>query len=268
GRPWPAGWSTPCWSAATGWPPTATPPTRWAPTAWPCWPRPPASPSLWSGRCRPSTPRPPTAPTSRSSSARPPRSAPWPAPGWPPRRPPSGTRPSTSPRPPSSPPSSPPPSPPTPGSCPPRPSRRSPPPSRDDRVGPQPGRGHLGGRLAVGHLPVEAGQVGGREPGRDRVAPPPQRRAVGVDDLAADHRDDVVGRLQPLVVGQLDQVGPWLEQVGVGGVDHADVDLAGAKGGRGHVPRRHRLEVGELELVDVLQALEAQGPLGALGRPA
>src|SRR5215207_3643185 len=265
-RPWPAAWSTPCWSAATGWPATATPPTRSAPTAWPCWPGPTASPSTWSGRCRRSTPRPPTAPPSRSSSARRPRSAPWPGPAWPPRRPASGTRPSTSPRPPWSPPSSP-----TPGCC----GRRSRPPSArpwpgsaDDGVGPQPGGGGLGGRLTLGHLQVQLGQLGGGELGADHVQQPHQRRPVGVQDLPAQHRDHIVGRLQAAVVGQLDQVEPGPEQAGVGGVDHADVDLARLQGRCRHVPRRHRLEAGEMEVVDVLEALEAEGPLGALGRPA
>ena len=153
-----------------------------------------------------STPRPPTAPPSRSSSARPPRSARSPAPQAGPgggRRLEPGLR-----------------------RHPGRPDhrlrhrrRRAPAPVRavdrrrpgaglaDDGVGPQPARGGLGGRLAVGHLEVEPGQLGGGELGADRVAEPHQRRAVGVQDLAAQDRDHVVGRLEAPVVLELDQVG-------------------------------------------------------------
>ena len=67
--------------------------------------------------------------------------------------------------------------------------------------------GGVGGRLAVEHLEVEPGQLGGGELGADGVDEPDQLRAVGVEDLAADHRDHVVGRLEAAVVGQLDQVG-------------------------------------------------------------
>ena len=77
----------------------------------------------------------------------------------------------------------------------------------------QPG-GRVGRRPAVGDLEVEPGQLPGGELGADGVEQPHQRRAVGVDDLAADHRDHVVGRLELPVVCQLDQVGSGLVRLG------------------------------------------------------
>ena len=137
----------------------------------------------------------------------------------------------------------------------------------DDGVGLQPAGGGVGGRLAAVHLQVEPGQLLGGELGADRVDQPHQRRAVGVQDLAAQDRDDVVGRLEMPVVLELDQVVALLDQVGVGGVDHADVDLARLQLRRRDIPRRLRLEALELQLVDLLEALEAQGALGHSGGP-
>ena len=92
-----------------------------------------------------------------------------------------------------------------------------------------------------------------------------QTRAEPVDRGPADDRRDVLGRLQRAVVGQLDQVAGADRRVGA--EEQRDVDDAGverlvgerATGVEGH-------DLGELDAVDLAQAVEAQRPGRALGR--
>ena len=121
--------------------------------------------------------------------------------------------------------------------------------------------GGVGGAAAVGHLQVEPGQLLGGELGADRVDQPHQRRAVGVQDLARQDRDHVVGRLEMLALDQVvaaDQVGVV---VSIMPTSISPVFALRRRDPATASPRSAR------KLVDLLEALEAQGRGGTPGGP-
>ena len=119
--------------------------------------------------------------------------------------------------------------------------------------------------VVVAELAVQVAHGLGRQPRRGRVDDIGDPGSPPIDQLGADQRRDVLGRLQPAIVGELDEVRVVEDRIG--GEQQPDVDVALAQ--RLHRERPAGVEAEEAvegQPVHVGEADEAQRTSRAFGR--